>query len=79
MRSLSDSQSARSKRSRLESAFYSMADVAGLCGLGYTTLWTQVQDGTFPVKPVKLGRQWKFPKTAIDRMAGLDEANEEVA
>ncbi len=70
------SQSTRSKRARLDSAFYSMTDVAGLCGMGYTTLWTQVQDGTFPVTPVKLGRVYKFPKRTVDRLLGLDDSAE---
>lgn len=69
-------QSTRSKRSEQASAFYSMSDVAGICGLGYSTLWTQVQEGTFPVAPVKLGRQWRFPKSEINAMAGLmDDGN----
>jgi predicted DNA-binding transcriptional regulator AlpA len=68
------SQGTRSKRSELTSAFYTMSDVAGICGLGYSTLWTQVQEGSFPVTPVKLGRQWRFPKTEIDRLAGWDVA-----
>lgn len=66
-------QSTRSKRSGLGALFYSMAEVAALCGMGYTTLWTHVQAGTFPVRPVKLGRQWRFPKRDIDRLAGLDD------
>jgi predicted DNA-binding transcriptional regulator AlpA len=68
------SQSTRSKRSTHPSAFYTLSDVAGICGLGYSTLWTQVQEGSFPVTPVKLGRQWRFPKTEIDRLAGWDVA-----
>lgn len=68
------SQSTRSKRSEIPCAFYSLADVAGICGLGYTTLWTQVQEGTFPVEPVKFGRQWRFPKTEIDRLAGWERS-----
>lgn len=70
------SQSTRSKRSRLESAFYDMADTAAICDLGYTTLWNMVRDGTFPVKPVKFGRQWRFPKRDIDRLAGLQDDSE---
>ncbi len=68
------SQPTKSKRSQMKSAFYSMADVAGICGMGYTTLWTQVQEGTFPVKPVKFGRQWRFPKRDIDRIARIDDS-----
>lgn len=65
-------QSTRSKRSVQSTAFYTMSDVAGICGLGYSTLWTQVHDGSFPVAPVKFGRQWRFPKVSIDRLAKLD-------
>lgn len=66
-------QSTQSKRSVQPSAFYTMSDVAGICGLGYSTLWMLVQDETFPIKPVKFGRQWRFPKSEVDRMAGLIE------
>lgn len=66
------SQSTTSKRSRLDAAMYSMSDVAGLFGLGYTTVWTQVHAGTFPVKAVKIGRTWRFPKSQVDRVLGLD-------
>lgn len=65
-------QSTRSKRSVQSPAFYTMSDVAGICGLGYSTLWTMVQEGTFPIEPVKFGRQWRFPKASIDRLAQLD-------
>ena len=56
-----------------------MSDVAGLFGLGYTTVWTAVQSGTFPVKPVKIGRVWKFPKAHVDRVLGLDAGEPDVA
>jgi len=64
-------QSTVSKRPRRESAMYSMNDVASLFGLGYTTLWVMVRDGSFPVEPIKLGRQYKFSKRAVDRMLGI--------
>lgn len=73
------SQSTTSKRSRLDAAMYSMSDVAGLFGLGYTTVWSQVQAGTFPVTPVKIGRVWKFPKVHVDRVLGLDAGEPDVA
>lgn len=72
-------QSTRSKRSEVPSAFYTMADCAAICGLGYSTLWTMVQDETFPVKPVKFGRQWRFPKSEVDRMAGLVDDGDNAA
>lgn len=70
------SQSTISKRPRLDRATYSMNETASLFGMGYTTLWTAVQDGTFPVTPLKIGRLYKFPKTHVDRMLGLADAAE---
>lgn len=67
------SQSTWSKRPTLPAAVYSMNEVAGLFGIGYTTLWTQLQAGTFPVKPIKIGRVWRFPKTEVDRLLGLED------
>jgi predicted DNA-binding transcriptional regulator AlpA len=70
------SQSTLSKRARLESAMYSLNDTASLFGMGYTTLWTAVQAGTFPITPVKIGRQYKFPKRLVDRLLGLEDVAE---
>lgn len=64
------SQSTLSKRARLESAMYSMNETASLFGVGYTTLWEAVQAGTFPVTPIRIGRQYKFPKRIVDQMLG---------
>jgi excisionase family DNA binding protein len=72
-------QSTHSKRARRDSAFYTMSEVAGVCHLGYTTVWTQTRDGTFPVKAVKFGRQWRFPKRDVDRLAGLTDDSEGTA
>ncbi len=69
-------QSTLSKRARLDSAMYSMNETASLFGMGYTTLWQMVQDGTFPVTPIKIGRQYKFPKRMVDRLIGLDDTAE---
>lgn len=66
------SQSTISKRARLDSAMYSMNEVASLFGLGYTTLWEMVKAGTFPVTPIQLGRQYRFPKRTVDRLLGMD-------
>ena len=30
-----------------------------------------VQDETFPIKRSSLANQWRFPKSEVDRMAGL--------
>lgn len=70
------SQSTVSKRARLGSAMYSMNEVASLFGLGYTTLWEMVRAGTFPITPIQLGRQYRFPKTHVDRLLGLEDTAE---
>ena len=68
------SQSTRSKRSHLHSATYSLADVAGLLGVSYTSLHEQVRTGTAPVPPIKVGRQYRSPKATVDRLLGLEPA-----
>ncbi len=69
-------QSTRSKRSHLDSAMYSSAETAALFDIGYTTLNEMVKAGTFPITPVKIGRQYKFPKRTVDHLLGLDDTIE---
>lgn len=64
------SQSALSKRAPLDAATYSSAETAALFGVSYTTLNEQVKAGTFPVTPVRIGRQYKFPKRLVDSLLG---------
>lgn len=61
-----------SKRPKLDNATYTMNETASLFGLGYTTVWSAVQEGTFPITPLKFGRQYRFPKVVVDRMLGLN-------
>lgn len=70
------SQSSLSKRPRLDRATYSLNEVASLCGLSYTTIWEQVRAGNFPVVPIQLGRQYRFPKTSIDELLRLEDGRE---
>lgn len=67
------SQSTLSKRAPLSAATYSSAETAALFGVSYTTLNEQVKAGTFPVTPVRIGRQYKFPKADVDRLLGLND------
>jgi excisionase family DNA binding protein len=66
-------QSTIAKRPRMDTATYSLNEVASLCGLGYTTLWGMVRSGAFPVEPIRLGRQYRFSKRAIDRLLDLED------
>lgn len=67
------SQSTISKRSHLSPQTYTMSEVAGLCGIAYTSIWTQVREGTFPVHPIKFGRTYRFPKRAVDRLLDIEQ------
>ena len=69
------SQSTISKRARMDAATYSSAEVAGLFGIGYTTLNEQIKTGTFPVTPLKIGRQYRFPKAIVDKLLGIESEN----
>ncbi len=66
-------QSTISKRGRLESATYTLAEYASLNGISYTKAHEMAQAGTLPVTPIRIGRTYKFPKRIVDRMLGLDE------
>lgn len=68
------SRSTRSKRANLSAATYSQAETAALIGVSYTTINELVKAGTSPVTPLKVGRQYRFPKATVDRMLGLDGA-----
>lgn len=72
METVSPSQSTISKRPRLAAATYSAAEVFGLFSIGYTSGMEQVKAGRFPVTPIKVGRQLKFPRAVVDRMLGLN-------
>jgi predicted DNA-binding transcriptional regulator AlpA len=71
MSTLSESPSARSKRSALPGATYSIADLAALTRTAYTTIWDGIHRGDLPVKPIKIGRRYMFPKAEVDRLLGL--------
>lgn len=70
-------QSTISKRAPLDVATYSSAETAALFGVSYTTLNEQVKAGTFPVTPLRIGRQFRFPKAIVNRMLGMDGATGE--
>lgn len=74
------SQSTLSKRPRLDSATYSLADLAGLLDVSYTSLQEQARAGTLPVEPIRVGRQYRFPRAVVDRLLGIDaDASRDVA
>lgn len=74
---LSDSQSARSKRSSLEPATLSAADVFGLVGCSYGTGMELLRTGRFPLEPIKIGRQYRFRKSDVHELLGIDQRSAE--
>ncbi len=62
-----------SKRPRLASATYSLADFAALLGISYTQAHECAQAGTLPVTPIRQGRKYLFPKTAVHRLLEIGE------
>ncbi len=71
---LSDSQSARSKRSGLSPATLSAADTFRLIGCSYSKGMYLLQAGEFPVQPIKLGRTYRFKRSDVHRLLGIDDA-----
>ncbi len=61
-----------SKRPRLASATYSLADFAALLGISYTQAHECAQAGTLPVTPIRQGRKYLFPKTAVHKLLEID-------
>lgn len=55
------------------SATYSVPETAALLGFATSTLYQQVREGRADhLKPIRLGTKTRFPKSHIDRLAGID-------
>ena len=67
------SQSTVSKRARLESATYTLGEFAALLGISYTTAHEAAQRDDLPVKAIRQGRRYFYPKAAVDRLLCLDD------
>lgn len=65
-------EATHAKRANLEPATYSLAEVARLLNIGYTGAHQMAQAGTLPVKAIKVGRQYRFPKAVVDRLLGIE-------
>ena len=65
------SQSTVAKRACLERATYTLAEFAALLGIGYTTAHLAAQAGTLPVSPIRIGRQYVFPKAAVHELLSI--------
>ncbi len=70
------SHSTRSKRPRLDAATYSLVELAGLLGISYTKCHEMAQAGALPVAPLKIGRTYKFPRTAVHRLLEIESQDD---
>lgn len=73
------SSAASKRRSSHASAVYTIADFAALTGSNYSTIWEQIQAGTLPVMPFRLGAKWLFSKRAVDELLGIGDRGKGVA
>ena len=73
------SQSTLSKRSDLSSATYSLRDFAKLLGISYTACHEAAQRDALPVKAIRLGRLYRFPKSAVHALLGIETAPDQAA
>ncbi len=70
---LSQTSSAKSRRSSLPSATIAARDTFKLFGCSYSTGMSLVQAGRFPVKPIRLGRILRFKKSEVFAYLGIDD------
>lgn len=73
------SASTRSKRPELAPATYTLAEVAGLLGLGYTKCHELAQAGTLPITPLRIGRKYLFPKAKVHELLGMSDDRADAA
>lgn len=61
-----------SKRARLAPAVYSLAEFAALLGVSYTTAHEAVRRDALPVKPIRQGRLYLFPRSQVHKLLGIE-------
>ena len=66
------SKSTWSKRPTVAPQMVTLRDLAGLLDISYTTAHELAQRGELPVPGVKIGRQYRFAKSAVDRFLGTE-------
>lgn len=47
---------------------YSVDEFARMSRIGRTTVFDEIAAGTFPIKPIRIGRRIMLPKQAVDRL-----------
>jgi len=57
----------------VSAATYTAAEVADLIGVGVSTIYDSVKEGTCPVDPIHVGRRMVWSRAAVDALLGLEE------
>lgn len=52
---------------------YSFRETAELFGVGKTAFWEAMSRGELPVKPLRIGGQWRFPRALVHRAIGIEK------
>lgn len=58
---------------KLESQLLSVGEVAGMLGLGISTIWRQVRQGNLP-RPVRIGGSTRWRRADIETLIGREAA-----
>jgi excisionase family DNA binding protein len=72
LRAMADELVTEPERRPVERAVYDFAEVCTLFGIPRSTAQELLKRGELPVKPIRIGGKWRFPKAAVDRLLGLD-------
>jgi excisionase family DNA binding protein len=51
---------------------YSAEEFRTLFGIPRSTFQELLKRGELPVKPIRMGGTWRFPKPVVDRMLGIE-------
>jgi len=65
--------SAVSKTAALARQTYTLAEFAALLGVSYTQLHECAQRGALPVAPIRQGRKYLFPRSAVHNLLGMTD------
>lgn len=50
----------------------SVEEAARALGIGHTSAWKAIRDGSFPVRPIRVGRCVRIPTLALKRLCMVE-------
>jgi excisionase family DNA binding protein len=54
------------------SATYTAEELAELLGVSAWSVYASVKSGGCPIEPIRVGRRMVWPRSAVDRLLGLE-------